>query len=309
MRALPNGRFDLSGTNRARTLIRRIAKLFGEALVILSILVLAVGVAPAQGLYGGPAPAKSDSATVPAPLQNVGFDQRLGQQIPVDAEFKDETGKTVKLSEYFNGTKPVVLALVYYECPMLCNQVLNGLLSSLKIVSFDVGKDFEVVTVSFDPRETPELAAKKKESYVRSYKREGAAEGWHFLTGDETNIKRLTDSVGFFFQYDQQSQQFVHAAGIMVLTGQAKIARYFFGIDYAPKDLKFGLMEASDKRIGNPVDKLLLYCYHYDPAQGKYGAIVMNFMKIGGIITLIGMAALILVLRRFRPGDISRAED
>ncbi|MFY9555738.1 MAG: SCO family protein [Blastocatellia bacterium] len=233
-------------------------------------------------------------------LDSVGIDQRLGEQLPLDIGFRDENGSPVRLSDYFDK-RPVVLALVYYNCPMLCNQVLNGLTSALGVISFDIGKEFEVVTVSFDPRETPELAQNKKQTYLDWYKRPGAADGWHFLTGDRMSIDKLTEAVGFHYKFDQSTDQFVHASGVMIVTGEGKLARYFYGIEYAPKDLRLGLIEASAGKIGNPVDRLLLYCYHYDPAVGKYGAVVMNILRLAGGATLIGLIALMLLLRRRRP--------
>jgi protein SCO1/2 len=201
------------------------------------------------------------------------------------------------LSEFFKG-KPVVLSLVYYSCPMLCTQVLNGELGAFRQVSFNIGEQYEVVTVSFDPKETPELAAAKKQTYVKGYNRAGGEAGWHFLTGDEANIKRLTEAVGFRYAWDEQTKQFAHASGIMLLTPQGKIARYFYGIEYRPGDLRLGLVEASQDKIGTPVDALMLYCYHYDPATGKYGAVVMNIMRLAGVVTVFLIAGMLLVLRR-----------
>ncbi len=244
---------------------------------------------------------------LPADLQKVGIDQRLNEQVPLDLMFRDEAGKEVWLGDYFSGTKPVILSLVFYECPMLCNQVLNGLVGGLKAVPLNVGNDFNVVTVSFDPRETSELAARKKEIYMRQYKRAGASAGWHFLTGNEASIKQLTDAVGFRYTYDAASNQFAHASGIMILTPQGKISRYFYGIEYAPKDIRLGLVEASGGKIGSPVDKILLYCYHYDPATGKY-AWVMNVYRLGGAITVVCMIALFFVLRRRNLKRIDGAE-
>ena len=233
-------------------------------------------------------------------LENVGIDQRLGEQLPLDLAFRDENGAAVRLGDYF-GKKPVVLTLVYYTCPMLCNQVLNGLTSALDVLSFDIGKEFEVVTVSFDPRETPDLASNKKETYIQWYKRPGAADGWHFLTGDKASIDKLTEAAGFHYKYDAATNQFVHASGIMLATPDGKLARYFYGIEYAPKDLRLGLIEASEKRIGNPVDRLLLYCFHYNPSAGKYSAVAMSFLKLVGGATLIGLVAMLWLLRRKHP--------
>jgi protein SCO1/2 len=249
-------------------------------------------------LYGQRPDIGEPSAGLPPALQKVSLEQRLNEQVPLDLVFRDETGREVKLAEYFQKGRPVILSLVFYECPMLCNQVLNGLVSSIKTLSFNAGQEFEVLTVSFDAREGPELARAKKESYMVRYQRPGTENGWHFLTGSQSSIDALTKAVGFNYFYDEQTKQFAHASGIIVLTPEGKIARYFYGIDYAPRDLRFGLIEASANKIGSPVDKLLLYCYHYDPSTGKYGAAVMNIMRIGGILTLVAIASLILLLRR-----------
>ena len=234
---------------------------------------------------------------LPPALVNVGIDQRLNEQLPLDATFRDETGRTVQLREYFKGTRPVILSLVFYECPMLCNQVLNGMTAMMKVMSLKVGEDYDVLTISFDPRETAELARRKKDGYVRGLNRPGAQSGWHFLTGDEANIKRLTESVGFRYSYDEKTDQFAHASGIMVLTPQGKISHYFYGVEYGPRDVRLGLVEASAGRIGSPVDQLLLYCYHYDPATGKY-AWVINLYRGAGVVTVAAMIALLVFLVR-----------
>jgi len=252
---------------------------------------------PNSPLYGARPGSGPVSTGLPKALQNVGIDQKLNEQVPLDAVFKDEQGREVRLGQFFKG-KPVVLSLVYYACPMLCNQVLNGTLGSLRQISFNIGEQFEVVTVSFDPRETPELAAAKKRTYVQAYNRPGAEASWHFLTGDEANIKRLTEAVGFRYIWDEQTKQFAHASGIMVLTPEGRLARYFYGIEYPPKDLRLGLVEASQNKIGTPVDALMLYCYHYDPATGKYGAVVMNIVRLAGGVTLVLIVGLLLVLRK-----------
>ena len=251
-------------------------------------------------LYGQRPEMGAPSTGLPSVLREVGIDQKLNEQVPLDLVFRDETGKQVQLREFFRG-KPVILSLVFYECPMLCNQVLNGLTGSLKVQSFNVGREFDVLTVSFDPRETPELASNKKASYMARYGRAGADQGWHFLIGDQSSIDRLTEAVGFRYAYDAKTNQFAHASGIMVLTPEGKISHYFYGIEYSPKDLRLSLVEASANKIGSPVDQLLLYCYHYDPATGKYGPIVMNIVRLAGIVTLIGIGALIFVLRRRVP--------
>ena len=238
---------------------------------------------------------------LPKTLSDVGIDQKLDDQLPLALEFRNERDEVVKLGDYF-GTKPVVLSLVYYQCPMLCNQVLNGMASAFRVMSFKAGEEFEVVTVSFDSRETSTLAAAKKRTYVDYLpedKRRDATKGWHFLTGDETNIKRLTDAVGFRYHFDEATNQFAHASAIYVATPEGKLARYFYGIEYAPRDLRLGLIEASKNKIGSPVDQLLLYCYHYDPATGKYGAVVINMIRLGGVATLMAMVTLFFLLRRY----------
>ncbi len=235
---------------------------------------------------------------LPTALREVRIEQRLNEQLPLELQFKDETGRTVQLGEYFNKSKPVILSLVFYRCPMLCNQILSGLMAGLRSQTFDAGKEFDVLTVSFDPRETFELAAEKKQAYIERYNRPGAEKGWHFLTGDAENIRRLTEAVGFHYNYDEKTNQFAHASGIMLLTPEGKLSRYFYGIEYNARDLRLGLVEASNNKIGSTVDQLLLFCYHYDPATGRYGPAVMNFMKAGGVVTVIGIGALLLILRR-----------
>jgi len=233
----------------------------------------------------------------PRILSDVGFDQHLGETVPLDAVFRDESGRAVRLGDYF-GRRPVVLSLAYYECPMLCTVTLNGLASAPDVVSYDPGKEFEVVTVSFEPRETPELAAAKKAAYLRRYRRPGAAAAWHFLTGDAAQIRRLTDAVGFKYAWDETTRQYAHASGIMVLTRDGRLARYLYGVEYAPKDLRFAIYEASQGKILSPVDHLLLYCYHYDPTLGRYGTTVMALLRVAGVLTLAGLGVLMITLRR-----------
>ncbi|MGH9932504.1 MAG: SCO family protein [Pyrinomonadaceae bacterium] len=251
-------------------------------------------------LYGSrPYEARAPSG-LPKALDGVGIDQKLNEQLPLDLVFKDENGASMKLGDYF-GKKPVVLSLVYYQCPMLCNQVLNGMVTAFKVMNFKPGQEFEVVTVSFDPRETASLAAAKKNTYVNylpENRRAGAASGWHFLTGDEASIKRLTEAVGFRYRWDEATNQFAHASAIYVTTPEGKLARYFYGIEYAPRDVRLGLMEAAENKIGSPVEQLLFYCYHYDPATGTYGYRVMLMMQVGGVLTLIGIVVLLFALRR-----------
>lgn len=247
------------------------------------------------GLYSRPPDIGRQETGVPEALKNVRIEQRLGEQVPLDITLRDETGQPVQLGKYF-GSKPAILALVYYECPMLCSQVLNGLLGSLNTISLTAGRDFEVLIVSFDPREKPELAAAKKKSYMIRYVRPDAEQGWHFLTGDENEIRRLTDAVGFHYAFDQRTGQWAHASGIILLTPQGRVDRYFYGIQYEPRDLRLGLVEASENKIGSPVDQLLLYCFHYDPVAGKYGPVVLNIVKLAGAVTVLGLGVLLFVL-------------
>jgi len=252
---------------------------------------------PNSPLYGGGGNSGQASTGLPPVLKKVGIDQHLNEPVPLDAVFKDEQGRDVRLGQFFNG-KPVVLSLVYYQCPMLCNQVMNGMLGSFRQISFNVGEQFEAVTVSFDPTETPALAAAKKQTYVAGYNRATGAAGWHFLTGDAANIKRLADAVGFRYTWDEQTKQFAHASGIMIATPEGKLARYFYGIDYPPKDLRLSLVEASANKIATPVDELMLYCYHYDPSTGKYGVAIMNVMRVAGVITIILIVGMLFLLRK-----------
>jgi protein SCO1/2 len=233
----------------------------------------------------------------PPYLQNVGIEQHLDGQVPPDLAFVDDTGRPVKLGEFF-GKKPLILNLVYYNCTMLCGEVLAGLTGAMKLVKFDVGNEFDVVTVSFNPQETPAIAAAKKRDYLKRYGRPGAASGWHFLTGPAQSINALTKAVGFQYQYDPKLNQFAHATAIMVLTPQGRISRYFYGVDFPPKDLRMGLVEASEGKIGNAVDQVLLYCYHYDPATGKYGAIVSNMLRLGAGFTILMLGLLLFILFR-----------
>jgi protein SCO1/2 len=274
------------------------------------LAVLAAASAMAQP--GQPAPAQptlsmQDSSLKPAlpgSLQGVGIDQKLDQQIPLNLIFRDETGRDVPLASFFSHKKPVILALVYYRCPMLCTQILTGLESCLKAVSFNPGQDFEIVSISFDPKDTPELAACKKQMYLRRYARPNTANGWHFLTGDATNIQALTDAVGYHVKYDPKTDQYAHASGIMIATPDGRLSKYFYGVEYSPRDVRLGLVEAAQNKIGTPVDQMLLFCYHYDPATGKYGAVAMNMVRLAGAgFVLIGAAFLVILLRRERhPG-------
>lgn len=259
-----------------------------------------------QGMTNG---IMSPPANVRPPgLKNVGIQQNLNQQIPADLILADDLGRTVRLGDYF-GKRPMILNLVYFNCPMLCGEVLSGLESSLGMMTFDVGKEFDVLTVSFDPKETPEMAAAKKAEFLKRYKRAGAERGWHFLVGKQEAIDALTKAAGFQYEYDEQTKQFAHASAIMILTPEGKIAQYYYGIEYPPKDLRLGLVEAGQGRIGNVVDQLLLYCYHYDPAKGKYSAIVMRIVRLAGIATMLFLGILIVWLVRNSPmQEFHRAE-
>lgn len=249
----------------------------------------APGLKPAAGVA---------SSAMPAALQKVRFDQKLDAQLPLDLTFRNDKGESVTLGSLF-GARPVVLAFVYYDCPMLCNQILNGLVSGLGVLEQTVGTDFDVVAISFDARETPVQAAAKKAEYLDRYKRPGSDAGWHFLTGDEASIKRVTDTAGFQFAWDATTQQFAHASGVIVATPDGRLARYLFGIEYPPRDLKFALMESSEGRIGSVVDQVLLYCYHYEPATGSYSLIAMNAVRLGGAATLAALLGFVAIsLRR-----------
>jgi protein SCO1/2 len=280
-----------------------------KLLLSLGILLLATNISAQKSEhYNSPlyAPKTYDpsqagvSSGLPPILKNVGIEQKLNEQLPLSAEFKDENGNVVKLGDYFRREKPVVLALVYYECPMLCNEVLNGLTGSLKGISFDAGREFEVVAISFDVRENdkPELAKNKKASYLNRYARPGAENGWHFLTGTQSEIDRVTQAVGFNYQFDEATNQFAHAGGVMIITPEGKISRYLYGIDYAPKDLKFALMDSAEGKIGNPAEQLYLYCFHYNPATGKYGLEILSVLRLMAIATIIGIGGMLFVFWR-----------
>jgi protein SCO1/2 len=262
--------------------------LLGLALALVPALAAAqMGAAPP------PRPA------TPGVLSEIGFDQRLGGSVPLDLGFTDETGRSVKLADYF-GKKPVVLSLVYYDCPMLCTLGLNGLAAALEVLSFVPGDEFEVLTVSFDSRETPALAAAKKKAYLARYRRPGAHAGWHFLTGSDASIAALTRAVGFRYVWDQATRQFAHPAGVVVLTPEAKISHYLFGVEYAPKDLRLALVAAASGRIGTAADQLMLYCYRYDPQTGRFSASILNIVRLLGVLTVAGLALFILTANAAR---------
>ena len=236
-------------------------------------------------------------AARPDALRDVAIDQKLGQQLPLDALFADEEGRPVRLGQYF-GKRPVLLVLAYYNCPMLCTQVFNGLVSSLRVLPFDAGRDFEVVAVSFDPRDRPPDAAAKKKAYVDEYRRPGAAAGWHFLTGGAGSIERVTSAAGFRYRYDESTGQFAHAAAIYVATPEGKLSRYFYGIEYGPRDLRLAMVEASQGRIGSIVDQILLFCFHYDPKMGRYSAAILKIVRLGGVGAVVILSTFLLVMWR-----------
>ena len=259
------------------------------AYVVAAYVVLAFR--PALIAQGLPA------AEVPAQLRDVGFDQNLNQMLPLDVAFTDEHGRTVKIGDYF-GQRPVVLSFVYYGCPMLCLQSLSSLAATLGVLSEDAGEDFEVVSVSIDPRETPALALEKKTHYVERSGKPSIARGWHYLTGTEANIQRLTNAAGFRYAWDAASQQYAHPAGIVIATPQGKVARYLFGIDYGPRDLRLALLDASEEKISSPLKRALLYCYHYDLATGRYSLAIMRIVRIAGAATVFSLGMLIFIWTR-----------
>ncbi len=260
-----------------------LGKVIQVTLVLLTLAIAAVG--------------QDNASVTPLQLRGVGIDQRLNNQVPLNLKFRDETGQTVTLGSYF-GKKPVILSLVYYTCPMLCTMAENGLLNALRDVTFNIGQQYQVVTVSIDPTETPEMAMGKKAVYVGLYGRPGAKQGWHFLVGDEPSIRTLARAVGFHYNYMPETKQFAHATGIIVLTPQGKVSRYFYGILYPPRDVRLALVEAASEKIGSPVDAVLLYCCQYDPTTGKYSVVVSRILRIAGLITLLCMGTLIIALSR-----------
>jgi len=288
------GSVGIAGSGR----LRRVALLLVVGFAAIALAMAAPARPDGSAARADNSPVRAEnSKSLPPLLRDVGIDQRLDQEVPLDLEFRDENGNAVRLGTYF-GAKPVVLALVYYQCPMLCTMVLNGLLESLRQLKLDVGDQFNVVTVSFDPSEKPDLARAKKAIYVGLYARPHAGEGWHFLTGDEASIRQLAEAVGFRYRYDPQTRQFAHATAIMVLTPQGKLARYFYGIQYPAGDLRLGLVEASAGRIGSPVDAVLLYCCQYNPATGRYGWIISRVLHIAGLITVLSLGTFMLIMFR-----------
>jgi len=267
-------------------------------LTLITLLVLSAPVPSARAKFmtGSPAPEFKQNPQTEL-LKEIDLEQKLNRQIPLNLPFRDAGGKAVTLGDYF-GEKPVVLTLVYYECPMLCNMVLNGFTRALRAIPFDVGEEFDVLTVSFSPEETPEQAAAKRAHYLEQYGRASASDGWHYLVGESAAIERLTEAVGFRYRYDQASEQYAHTTGIMVLTPEGKLARYFYGVEFPPKDLRLSVVEAAERKIGTPVDKVLLWCFHYDPVAGKYGFAIVNALRVMGVLTLGALGGFVVVMLR-----------
>lgn len=269
---------------------------FGKTALLAGLVVVIAATGLAQTIN-----APDVRHTRPPGLEHVGIEQRLGEQVPLDLQFQDETGKTVKLGDYFRSGRPVILNLVYYECPMLCGEVLQGVSAMTKVIKFMPGKEFEILTVSIDPRETPALAAAKKQTFMERLGRPGAEKGWHFLVGKQPEIDALTKAVGWEYQYDPKTNQFAHAAGIMLVTPEGKLAQYYYGVEYSARDVRLGIVEASKNKIGSLADQVLLYCYHYDPRTGKYGAAVTNMVRLGGALTVFILGGFLIVLYRHEP--------
>ncbi len=245
--------------------------------------------------------AAQDYLSAEGPAAGLNIEQRMGEQIPLDLVFRNEKGETVKLGDYFKEDRPVVISLVYYSCPMLCNMVLDGVTNAIRNLKYELGSDYQVVTISFDHNDTPEDAAEKKSIYARRYGRVGTDEGWAYLVADELTVRKITTAVGFRYAYDPETGQFAHGTLTTVLTPEGKIARYFFGIEYSSLDLRLALLEASQGKVGSPVEQLLLLCYSYDPGTGRYAKAAMNFVRAGSFATVLALAGLIVLIR---PSDI-----
>lgn len=272
------------------------------ALCVVTWALGLTGAAEAQpgfpsGGYSDPRAPSTVSTDVPPQLRDVTFKQRLNEMLPLDASFRDENGQSVALGQFF-GRRPVVLAFVYYQCPMLCTQVMNGLSSALKVMPFEAGKDFDVVLISFDPRDTPAVATEKKRAHLVYWSAEKDAAAWHLLTGDEASIRRVTSAAGFTYRWDDRTGQFAHVSGVLITTPDGRLSRYFYGIEYSPKELRLALVESGEGKVGSAIDELLLYCFHYDPESGRYGLLVMNLVRLGGVLTVLFIGGFILVMRR-----------
>jgi protein SCO1/2 len=279
-----------------RRLRRRKSKAMNWTCAISVVLALLLGAsrASAQAVPGTTGPA---AQSMPSVLQNVGFEPPLNGHLPLDLPFRDETGRSVQFREYFSE-KPVLLALVYYGCPMLCDQTEQGVVGALRMLSFNPGRDYEVVFVSFDPRESPDMAARKKEAAMTHFRRPETAAGWHFLTGPKESVDALTKAANFRYSFDEKSGLFAHAAGIMLLTPDGRISRYFYGVEYPARDLRLGLVDASAGKIGTPIDRALLFCYQYDPTSARYSASILSIIRLAGVVTILGLVAAILIFRR-----------
>jgi protein SCO1/2 len=273
--------------------IHRQSKIRG-AVLIASLLVASAGFAQVMT-------PPDFRRTKPPGLERVGIDQLLGEQVPLDLQFRNESGQTVKLGDYFHSGRPVIVNLVYYQCPMLCGEVLQGMSAAAKVLKFTPGKEYEIVTVSIDPREGPDLATAKKQSVMERLGRPGAEKGWQFLVGDQSNIDALAKSIGWHYQYDPKTNQFAHAAGVVLVTPEGKIAQYYYGVEYSARDLRLGIVEASQNKVGSLADQILLYCYHYDPRTGKYGAVVTNIVRLGGVLTVFILGGFLIVMYRHEP--------
>lgn len=254
------------------------------AAALLSVLLLLVSALPAAADESIVEPKK-----MPGPLKQVTFEQKLGDTLPLDATFRDHNGKEVRLGDYWGGEKPVLLAFVYYECPMLCSLILNGMASSLSVLEFRPNDEFDVVAISIDHEETPAMAAQARSDTIRRYGKDGTDPGWHFLVGDEATVRQVADAAGYGYEYIPSTDEFAHASGIVVTTPEGQIAQYYYGIEYPPKDLRLALIEASKNEIGGLVDQILLYCYKYDPKIGQYTALTMRLLRIVGGLFALGL--------------------
>jgi protein SCO1 len=248
------------------------------------------------------------ASQMPLALQNVGFEPELNAQMPLDLAFRDERGKNVMLRDYF-GHKPVVLAFVYYSCPMLCDQVQQGVVGSLRMISFNPGRDYDVVFISFDPSETPEMAAAKKKLDVKHFHRPETETGWHFLTGSKESVEAVTKAANFRYSFDNKSNTFAHASGVLLLTPDGRISRYFYGVEYPGRDMRLGLVDASAGKIGSPVDHVLLFCFHYDPSTATYSASILKLVRLGGVLTILGLVMGFVIFRRREAGSLRKSAE
>jgi len=256
-----------------------------------------------------PVPARGQRAEpMPKEMEGVGVTEHLNERIPLELEFTDSAGKPVKLEQFFDGRRPVLMSMNYSNCPMLCSLQLNGLFDALKRMPWDIGDKFEMITVSFDPLETPERARMTKQKYLEIYRRAGAAEGFHFLVGREENIKKLAEALGFRYRYSTEQQQYIHVAVSYVLTPDGRISRYLYGVEYDPQTLRLSLLEAADGKIGSTVDQILLYCFHYDAEKGRYAPVAFRFMQLGGAATVVVLGGVIWIMRRREKAARRRVE-